>query len=86
MSTPAGARRFTEAERELTRRWLNQWKTAGPALEAERVARLHAMNDKQRARMTLDLLSLWRSDLPGDDGDALVRVQRAFASWRKKRA
>ena len=43
------------------------------------------MGIKQRASMTLDLLSLWQPDRPGDDADALIRVQRAFALWRKKR-
>jgi hypothetical protein len=72
--------------RAATNRWAADWKAAGPLLEAERWSRLKTMTDQQRARMTLDLLSLWRPGLRGDDGEALIRVQRAFARWRKKRA
>jgi hypothetical protein len=55
-------------------------------LDAERWSRLEAMTAEQRADMTLDLLSLWQPDRPGDDAKALIRVQRAFALWRKKHA
>jgi hypothetical protein len=72
--------------RAATKRWAADWKAAAPILEAERWSRLTTMTDPQRAGMTLDLLSLWRPDLPGDDGEGLIRVQRAFARWRKKRA
>ena len=67
-----------------TKRWLENWKRVGPMLDAERWRRLRAMGTGQRAIMTLDLLSLWQPDRPGDDADALIRVQRAFALWRKK--
>jgi len=67
-----------------TKRWLENWKRVGPLLDAERWRRLGAMRTGQRASMTLDLLSLWQPDRPGDDADALIRVQRAFALWRKK--
>lgn len=72
--------------RAATKRWAADWKAAGAILEEERWRRLTAMTDHQRARMTLDLLSLWRPDLPGDDGDGLIRLQHAFARWRKKHA
>jgi hypothetical protein len=72
--------------RAATKRWAASWKAAEPILEAERWSRLEAMTARQRAGMTLDLLSLWRPSLPGDDGKGLIRVQRAFARWRKKRA
>ena len=71
--------------RAATKRWFENWKRVGPQLDAERWRRLRAMGTGQRARMTLDLLSLWQPDRPGDDADALIRVQRAFALWRKKR-
>ena len=70
--------------RAATKRWLENWKRVGPLLDAERWRRLRAMRTGQRASMTLDLLSLWQPDRPGDDADALIRVQRAFALWRKK--
>ena len=77
---------MTPEERAQTKRWLENWKRVGPLLDAERWAGLRAMTDGQRARAALDLLSLWQADVPGDDGEALVRVQRAFALWRKKHA
>ena len=78
MSTPAEARRFTEAERELTRRWLNQWKTAGPALEAERVARLRELDESEAARIAVELL--WPMAPPGggDGGAGLLPMSEAL--------
>lgn len=70
--------------RAATKQWLENWKHVGPLLDAERWTRLEAMTAGQRADMTLDLLSLWQPDRPGDDADGLIRVQRAFALWRKK--
>jgi len=70
--------------RAATKRWLENWKRVCPLLDAERWRRLRAMGPGQRASMTLDLLSLSQPDRPGDDADALIRVQRAFALWRKK--
>lgn len=72
--------------RAATKQWLGRWKRVGPLLDAERWSRLEAMTAEQRADMTLDLLSLWQPDRPGDDAEALIRVQRAFALWRKKHA
>ena len=70
--------------RAAMKRWLDTWKRVGPVLDAERWRRLAAMSARRRADMTLDLLSLRRPDRPGDDGEGLVRAQRAFALWRKK--
>ena len=70
--------------RDAMKLWLENWKRVGPSLDAERWRRLRAMGSRQRASMTLDLLSLWQPDRPGDDADALIRMQRAFALWRKK--
>ena len=75
-----------DVTRAAMRRWLDNWKHVGPILDAERWSRLTAMTDQQRASMTLDLLGLWQRGLPGDDGEALIQVQRAFARWRKKHA
>jgi hypothetical protein len=73
-----------KARRTATRAWFRAWKHAGATLEAERWKRLHGMTERARAIMVLDLLSLWRPGLSGDDAEALVRAQRAFALWRKK--
>jgi hypothetical protein len=73
-----------EDTRAAMKRWVDNWKRVGPILDAERWSRLARMTDQQRASMTLDLLSLWQPDRPGDDAIALIRVQRAFALWRKR--
>ena len=78
MPEPAGADR-----RAATRQWLSNWNRVGPLLDAERWRRLAFMSARRRADLTLDLLSFRRPDLPGDDGEALVRAQHAFALWRK---
>lgn len=66
------------------KRWLANWRRVGPILEAERWERLAAMSERTRARMTLDLLGLWQRRVPGDNGEALLRIQRAFAKWRRR--
>ena len=78
--------RHPQAAREAIRRWGRTGEEAGPLLEAERWGRVRETSDPERARIALDLLSLWRPDVPGDDGEGLVRVQRAFAIWRRARA
>ena len=83
-SSPTTPPLLNEAGRALAKRWLDNWKHVGPVLEAERWTRLEAMTARQRADMTVDLLSLWQPDHPGDEADGLIRVQRAFALWRKK--
>jgi hypothetical protein len=60
------------------REWRENWKHAGEVLEAERWQRLAGLAQADRARMVLDLLTLWRPGVPGDDAEALVIVQRAF--------
>jgi len=72
--------------RELGRRWLENWRHVGPILEAERWERLASMTERQRADTALDLLGLWQPDRPGDEGEALVRVQQAFVRWRRHAA
>lgn len=73
-----------DVTRAAMKRWVDNWKRVGPILDAERWNRLTVMTDQQRAIMTLDLLSLWQPDRPGDDAGALIRVQRVFALWRRK--
>jgi hypothetical protein len=85
MKRPIVSATIDDDARTRTKRWAADWKAAAPILEAERWDRLAGMTGQQRARMTLDLLSLWRPDLSGDNGEGLIRVQRAFARWRKRR-
>jgi hypothetical protein len=78
MATSGVTRRFTEAERELTRRWLDQWKTAGPALEAERIAALRELDESDAARIASEML--WPLSAPGggDDAAALLPMSAAL--------
>lgn len=61
------------------RRWVDQWKVVGPLLDAERWARLRASSDDELRQQSLDLLSLWRPEVAGDDGEAILLQQRTFA-------
>jgi hypothetical protein len=78
-SVPANAE--TKAE---MRQWVDRWKIVGPILDAERWARLQASSDDELRRQSLDLLSLWRPEVAGDDGEAIVLQQRAFALMRER--
>lgn len=61
------------------RQWMDRWKVVGPLLDAERWARLVASSDDELRQQSQDLLSLWRPGISGDDGEALLLQQRAFA-------
>ena len=70
-----------EAKAEM-RQWVDRWKVVGPILEAERWARLRATSEDDLRRQSLDLLALWQPGVAGDDGEAIVLQQRAFALLR----
>ncbi len=70
-----------EAKAEM-RQWVDRWKVVGPILEAERWARLLATSEDDLRRQSLDLLALWQPGVAGDDGEAIVLQQRAFALLR----
>ena len=72
-----------EAKAEM-RRWIDRWKTVGPILEQERWARLLAASDDELRQQSRDLLALWQPDVAGDDGEAIVLQQRAFARLRAR--
>lgn len=67
-----------EAKAEM-RAWIDRWKVVGPILDAERWARLLASSDEELRRQSKDLLSLWRPEVAGDDGEAILLQQRTFA-------
>ena len=70
--------------RQAIRRWLDTWKQASPALEAERWDRAAAMSDDDAWRQTLDLLADHDIDSKGDEGDGLVRCQEVFSRARTR--
>ena len=69
--------------RAQAKRWLENWKTLGPILEAERWARLAAMTDEQAQLASRRVLELWQPDWHGDDGEEILLHQRVFARARR---
>lgn len=65
-----------EREREQMRRWLENWRLAGPLLEQERTERIRALSDTDAARMALDLWHFAQPDR-GDDGEGLLPMTQA---------
>lgn len=78
MSAPPEGRRFTDEERALTRRWLEHWKIAGPALEAQRVASLRELDEAEAARIAVELLWPLAEPGGGDAGEGLRPVRDAL--------
>lgn len=70
---------------EQQRRWVEQWRTTGPLLEAMRVEELRALTDEQARAISESLLASvpsphdWRPD-PSTSG--FVEQQRIFARAR----
>ena len=69
---------MTADEQTQMRQWLENWRIAGPLLEAERASRVAALTDDQAVPMALDL---WRLAIPGrgDDAEGLVLLKRLLA-------
>lgn len=65
-------------------RWLDRWKLVGPILDEARWQRLQKSSDEELAQQALDVLALWCSDLPGDDGKALIIQQQIFRKLRRE--
>jgi len=81
---PSPSPALTAEARAEMRQWVDRWKVVGPILDAERWARLRATTEDDLRRQSLDLLALWRPDVSGDDGEAIVLQQRAFALLRNR--
>jgi len=75
---PSSMSTSAEAKAEM-RQWVDRWKVVGPILDAERWGRLLATSDDELRRQSADLLSLWRPEVGGDDGEAILLQQRTFA-------
>src|SRR5438094_148212 len=81
--TPRSAPLMEEESRAQAKRWLENWKTLGPILEAERWTRLASMTDEQAQLASRRVLELWQPDWHGDDGEELLLHQRVFARARR---
>lgn len=68
--------------RAQAKRWLENWKRAGPLLEEERWNCVRALSDADAARDALRLFDLWQPDWPTDDGAELLLHQRVFERAR----
>lgn len=70
--------------RTQVKQWADNWKRVSPILEAERWARLEAMTDEEATTIAVELLSLYQSGVPGDDGEGVLAIQSAFSKWRTR--
>ena len=64
--------------RAQTKRWLDNWKSVGPILEAERWTRVRALTDEAAWREAHGLLQWWDSEWQGDGGEGLLLQQDVF--------
>lgn len=76
------ARPLTPDEREQMRRWLDNWKHAGPVLEAERWARVRALTDEDAWLEACGLMVWWDPEWTGDGGEGLLLQQDVFSRAR----
>lgn len=75
---------WTSEQREATRRWVEAWRTAGPALEAVRVRELRAL-DGHRAIALLTGPADYRAEpRKARQSSGLVEQQRWFMKARAR--
>ena len=72
-----------QTKRELTG-YIDRWRLAAPALEAQRLSELGRLDDETARLMTLDLFSMWRPSERDDFGADLVEQQRVFQLWQQR--
>lgn len=74
---------------EQKRKWMEQWRAAGPALQEMRDKEAREMSPEERALAALSLLSLPRGESAvrverDDEENGLVIQQRIFSrAWKK---
>ncbi len=73
-----------DSKRQDLRRFVDQWRLAGPALEDQRLDEVSALSDEQARRITLDLFALWRPAGHDPSGAELVEQQRVFRLWHAR--
>lgn len=59
-------------------RWVDQWKIAGPMLDAERLAGLRRLTETEAARIAVELLWPMAPVGGGDDGAGIVPMKDAL--------
>lgn len=64
--------------RARMKQWLDNWKVAGPILEAERWQRVCALTDDEAWAEANDLLLAWERGMTGDGGEGLRLHQEIF--------
>ena len=75
---------YDDHARAQMKQWVDNWKRVSPILEAERWERLAAMTDEEGTAMAVQLSSLYQPEMPGDDGEGQLAIQRAFSKWRTR--
>jgi hypothetical protein len=64
-------------DRDL-RRWLDEWRVRGEALDQERLDRLRALDEPEAARIACQLLWPMARTGAGDSADGLLRIKDAL--------
>ena len=73
---------MTDAEREITKRWVDTWAKAGPALEAIRRQELREMTYQQRVSAIRSVLQIGTLLGKPRTTSGLVEQQRLFQKAR----
>jgi hypothetical protein len=74
---------MTSEEKELARRWVEAWKTAGPELERIRREEIKATDTKRDLRVFAGLATWALEQQPPASSSGLVEQQRLFSKTRK---
>ena len=76
---------MTAAERDAARRFVQQWKVAGPALDAIKWKELRAMNDQEACRQSEAVMAVagrWIEQNPDTTRPSgMLEQQRVFLRW-----
>jgi hypothetical protein len=73
-------------ETEANRRWVEQWRTAGPLLEQIRIEELRAMTDEEARKIAeclLEAAPMANDWSPNPSSSGLIEQQRIFRSGRR---
>ena len=73
-------------DRDNLRDFVQRWRKAGPALEAQRYTELQELDDDTARRITLDLFKLWRPGTMDRMGGGLVEAQKVFVKLARREA
>ena len=85
---PNAVRPFDDRARAQMKEWIDQWKRAGPILEARRVAELRALSEAEAARIAVELvwpMGTLGDRRGGDDATGLMAMKDALSKLAMRR-